>query len=59
MGIFESFGNNRDWMGPIVIPEATENSEGFVFVLGDNRHNSSDSRYHGFVKVVDILGTVQ
>ncbi|MBU9720849.1 MULTISPECIES: signal peptidase I [Bacillaceae] len=30
--------------------------EGYVFVLGDNRRNSLDSRHIGFVKVEDIVG---
>jgi signal peptidase I len=38
-----------DW-GPLVVPPAR------VFVLGDNRHNSLDSRYTGFIAVDDVLG---
>jgi len=41
-----------DNFGPLKIPSAC------YFVLGDNRHNSMDSRYIGFVKKEDIKGVV-
>lgn len=32
--------------------------EGHLFVLGDNRDNSNDSRYWGFVPIEDVIGKV-
>lgn len=41
---------NRDYYGPIIVPPHK------VFVLGDNRDNSNDSRYWGFVDLNEIQG---
>jgi signal peptidase I len=41
---------SRDNWGPLVVPE------GAFFVLGDNRDNSEDSRYWGFVERESIRG---
>lgn len=41
---------SREHFGPKTIPQ------GMLFVLGDNRHNSQDSRYWGFVPLEDVLG---
>jgi len=39
-----------DNFGPVTVPK------GNLFVLGDNRGNSEDSRYFGFVPVQNVLG---
>ena len=40
----------RDYFGPITVPE------GGYFMMGDNRDESYDSRFWGFVDVGDIYG---
>ena len=40
----------RDNFGPVTLPE------GSYFVMGDNRDNSNDSRYWGFIRRDDMIG---
>jgi signal peptidase I len=53
------YSEKNDWLkqlqlmerfGPVVVPKES------LFVLGDNRDNSQDSRFWGFVKINEVKG---
>jgi signal peptidase I len=48
--IFDASFGPRDNLGPILVPDNS------YFVLGDNRDESNDSRFWGFLKASEIKG---
>ncbi len=45
--------------GNCIIPEMYSFRNDYIFLLGDNRHNSKDSRHFGFIPCSNLKGTIK
>jgi signal peptidase I len=48
--IYPGTANSRDNFGPVKVPKD------YLFMMGDNRDNSYDGRFWGFVPLRDVIG---
>jgi signal peptidase I len=51
--IFPAYMQPRDNFGPVTVPKDS------YFVMGDNRDNSADSRFWGFLQKSDLVGKAE
>ncbi|MEI4831496.1 MULTISPECIES: signal peptidase I [Bacillus] len=61
LDVYKKQTHGRQLTGDFTLEELTDEKvvpKGFIFVLGDNRLGSWDSRYFGFVKIEQVVGKV-